>query len=61
MAEKITIRMIWVKETKNCHRYEAMANAATGVVPPVDCIYLQKAALNGAAAPSSLTVEVQLP
>lgn len=59
MAEKITIRMIWVKETKNCHRYEAMA--VVGATPPVDCIYLQKAALNGAAAPSSLTVEVQLP
>ena len=43
--------MHWVKETKNTNRYEAdgLPNSrdVAGVQPPVDCIYLQKAAVPG--------------
>ena len=61
MATIIKVPMAWVKETKNCHRYEAVATALpTLLQPPVDCIYLQKSALAGAKAPTALLVEVHI-
>lgn len=60
MAEKITIPMSKVKQTKNCWRYEAIQRP-DGIIPAVDCIYLQKTVLGEKPAPDLLVVEVQLP
>lgn len=53
---KTTIQMQLVKETKNTFRYEAPL--VNGLKPDVDCIYLQKSAVQG-QAPKSVTVTVE--
>lgn len=55
----IQILMFRVKETKNCWRYEPPASDGSSK-PPVDCIYLQKSALDGKPAPERVMVEVKL-
>lgn len=60
MTVRIVVPMHWVKETKNTNRYEADAMPPKGSLdpkPPVDCIYLQKAAVNG-LTPRKVNVEV---
>lgn len=58
----IQVTMFLKKETKNCYRYEAPEDLNPNTLPPpVDCIYLQKRVLNGAAAPKSVVVQVVLP